>query len=99
MIELKNICHWIFDLDNTLYPNTTNLFDKIDDLMCQFIEENLGVSKEEALKIKNSDIAEELALPPVKIHCSVLAEDAIKAALADYKGKQESIGKWQPNSE
>ena len=49
--------------------------------------------------IKNSDIAEELALPPVKIHCSVLAEDAIKAALADYKGKQESIGKWQPNSE
>ena len=51
----------------------------------------------EALKIKNSDIAEELALPPVKIHCSVLAEDAIKAALADYRGKQESMGKWQPN--
>ena len=40
MIELKNIRHWIFDLDNTLYPNTTNLFDKIDDLMCQFREEN-----------------------------------------------------------
>ena len=58
-----------------------------------------GQSVDEALKIKNSDIAEELALPPVKIHCSVLAEDAIKAALADYKGKQESIGKWQPNSE
>ena len=96
MIELKNIRHWIFDLDNTLYPNTTNLFDKIDDLMCQFIEENLGVSKEEALKIKNSDIANELALPPVKIHCSVLAEDAIKSAIADYKGKQETMGKWQP---
>ena len=55
-----------------------------------------GQSVDEALKIKNSDIAEELALPPVKIHCSVLAEDAIKAALADYKGKQEAMGKWQP---
>ena len=58
-----------------------------------------GQSVDESLKIKNSDIAEELALPPVKIHCSVLAEDAIKAALADYKGKQEAMGKWQPNSE
>ena len=56
-----------------------------------------GQSVDEALKIKNSDIAEELALPPVKIHCSVLAEDAVKAALADYRGKQESMGKWQPN--
>ena len=56
-----------------------------------------GQSVDEALKIKNSDIAEELALPPVKIHCSVLAEDAIKAALADYKGKQEAQGTWQPN--
>ena len=58
-----------------------------------------GQSVDEALKIKNSDIAEELALPPVKIHCSVLAEDSIKAALADYKGKQEAMGTWQPNSE
>ena len=56
-----------------------------------------GQSVDEALKIKNSDIAEELALPPVKIHCSVLAEDAIKAALADYQGKQEAMGKWKPN--
>jgi nitrogen fixation NifU-like protein len=56
-----------------------------------------GQSVDEALKIKNSDIAEELALPPVKIHCSVLAEDAIKAALADYKVKQEAQGTWQPN--
>ena len=56
-----------------------------------------GQSVDEALKIKNSDIAEELALPPVKIHCSVLAEDAIKAALADYRGKQEAMGKWKPN--
>ena len=47
-----------------------------------------GRTIEEAYAIKNSDIAEELALPPVKIHCSVLAEDAIKAAVADIKAKQ-----------
>ncbi len=46
-----------------------------------------GKSIDQALTIKNSDIAEELALPPVKIHCSVLAEDAIRAAVADYKKK------------
>ncbi|NQY63220.1 MAG: Fe-S cluster assembly scaffold IscU [Alteromonadaceae bacterium] len=47
-----------------------------------------GKSIEEAGKIKNTAIAEELALPPVKIHCSILAEDAIKAAIADYRSKQ-----------
>lgn len=47
-----------------------------------------GKSLEEAAQIKNTQIAEELALPPVKIHCSVLAEDAIKAAIADFKAKQ-----------
>ncbi|OIQ85274.1 iron-sulfur cluster assembly scaffold protein IscU [mine drainage metagenome] len=47
-----------------------------------------GKSLDEAMTIKNSDIAEELALPPVKIHCSVLAEDAIKAAIADLRSKQ-----------
>ena len=46
-----------------------------------------GRSLDEAEKIKNIDIAEELALPPVKIHCSVLAEDAIKAAIEDYRKK------------
>ena len=46
-----------------------------------------GKSLEEAGTIKNTDIAEELVLPPVKIHCSVLAEDAIKAAIADYNKK------------
>jgi nitrogen fixation NifU-like protein len=46
-----------------------------------------GRTLEEAKEIKNTDIAEELALPPVKIHCSVLAEDAIKSAIADYKSK------------
>lgn len=49
-----------------------------------------GKTLDEASEIKNSDIAEELALPPVKIHCSVLAEDAIRAAIDDYQGKQES---------
>ncbi|NVK21334.1 MAG: Fe-S cluster assembly scaffold IscU [Kangiellaceae bacterium] len=47
-----------------------------------------GKSIDEAQAIKNTDIAEELALPPVKIHCSVLAEDAIKAAVNDYKEKR-----------
>jgi nitrogen fixation NifU-like protein len=47
-----------------------------------------GKSIEEAGEIKNTDISEELALPPVKIHCSILAEDAIKAAIDDYKSKQ-----------
>ena len=48
-----------------------------------------GKNLDEAQSIKNSDIATELALPPVKIHCSVLAEDAIKAAVADYKTKHD----------
>jgi nitrogen fixation NifU-like protein len=48
-----------------------------------------GKTIDEAATIKNSQIAEELSLPPVKIHCSVLAEDAIKAAIGDYKKKQE----------
>ncbi|TAN77030.1 MAG: Fe-S cluster assembly scaffold IscU [Gallionella sp.] len=46
-----------------------------------------GKTVDQALEIKNTQIAEELALPPVKIHCSILAEDAIKAAVADYKAK------------
>jgi nitrogen fixation NifU-like protein len=48
-----------------------------------------GKTIEEAQKIKNTDIVQELNLPPVKIHCSVLAEDAIKAALADYQKKSD----------
>ncbi|GLS82920.1 Fe-S cluster assembly scaffold IscU [Paraferrimonas haliotis] len=48
-----------------------------------------GKTIEEAAEIKNTDIAEELALPPVKIHCSILAEDAIKAAVEDFKTKQD----------
>ena len=50
-----------------------------------------GKSLNEAAAIKNTHIAEELALPPVKIHCSILAEDAIKAALADYKSKHDTV--------
>jgi nitrogen fixation NifU-like protein len=49
-----------------------------------------GKTLDQATEIKNSKIAEELALPPVKIHCSVLAEDAIKSAIADYRKKHES---------
>ena len=49
-----------------------------------------GKTLDEGLDIKNTQIVEELSLPPVKIHCSVLAEDAIKAAIADYKGKHSS---------
>jgi nitrogen fixation NifU-like protein len=49
-----------------------------------------GKTLDEAGAIKNSDIAEELALPPVKIHCSILAEDAIKAAVTDYKNKHDN---------
>jgi len=50
-----------------------------------------GKSLDEAVKIKNSQIAEELALPPVKIHCSILAEDAIKAAVEDYRKRHDNL--------
>ena len=50
-----------------------------------------GKSLDQAGEIKNNDIAQELALPPVKVHCSVLAEDAIKAAISDYKGKHGAV--------
>jgi nitrogen fixation NifU-like protein len=50
-----------------------------------------GKTLDQAGSIKNSEIAEELALPPVKIHCSILAEDAIKAAVADYKQKHATV--------
>ena len=48
-----------------------------------------GMTLDQAGAIKNSELAEELALPPVKIHCSILAEDAIKAAVADYRAKHD----------
>jgi nitrogen fixation protein NifU and related proteins len=55
-----------------------------------------GKTLDEALAIKNTAIAEELALPPVKIHCSILAEDAIKAAVADYRSKQQPTESGYP---
>ena len=58
-----------------------------------------GKTIDEAGEIKNTDIAEELALPPVKIHCSVLAEDAIKAAIEDYKGKSGASDEGQDAAE
>jgi nitrogen fixation protein NifU and related proteins len=56
-----------------------------------------GKTLDQALEIKNTNIAEELALPPVKIHCSILAEDAIKAAVSDYKAKHGDVA-VQPGS-
>ncbi len=56
-----------------------------------------GKTLDQASEIKNTEIVEELALPPVKVHCSVLAEDAIKTAIADLQGKQKSSGKWTPS--
>jgi nitrogen fixation NifU-like protein len=50
-----------------------------------------GRSLDEAAALKNSEIAQELALPPVKIHCSILAEDAIKAAVADYRSRHDLV--------
>ena len=52
-----------------------------------------GKTLEEALKVKNTHIAKELSLPPVKLHCSMLAEDAIKSAIKDYKTKRSSMSK------
>lgn len=55
-----------------------------------------GKTVDEAMDIKNTSIVEELALPPVKVHCSVLAEDAIKAAIKDYQQKQQNQEEKQP---
>src|SRR5262245_1270148 len=55
-----------------------------------------GKTLEEAERIKNTEIVSELSLPPVKIHCSVLAEDAIKAAIADFKRKQDDAAVTEP---
>ena len=57
-----------------------------------------GKTVDEALSIKNTDVASELDLPPVKIHCSVLAEDAIKAAVADYQKKRGLAPTSKPNT-
>jgi len=57
-----------------------------------------GRTVDEALEIKNSDIVAELSLPPVKIHCSVLAEDAIKAAISDYRKRKEAGAEVAPDA-
>ena len=57
-----------------------------------------GRTVDQALEIKNTDVANELNLPPVKIHCSVLAEDAIKAAIADYKAKRAKTEGAEPRT-
>ena len=53
---------------------------------------------DEAMKLSNTEIVDELSLPPVKIHCSVLAEDAIKAAIADYKSKNDGVEHGESNA-
>ncbi len=58
-----------------------------------------GKTLDQALEIKNSAIAQELSLPPVKIHCSVLAEDAIRAAIEDYKRKQAGLKAAEPDGQ
>jgi len=58
-----------------------------------------GKHIDEAMEIKNSEIAQELSLPPVKIHCSVLAEDAIRAAIADYREKRDAQQSEQAGAE
>jgi len=55
-----------------------------------------GKTLDQAMTIRNTQIAEELALPPVKIHCSILAEDAIKAAVADYKARHDDAAAREP---
>ena len=62
----------------------------------EIVDMLIGKTLEEAREIKNVEIAEALELPPIKIHCSVLAEDAIKAALSDYNEKQAAQGTWRP---
>ena len=62
-----------------------------------FVQFLKGKTLEEAKQVKDKQIAEILELPPIKIHCSVLAEDAIKTAIADLQGKQKSSGKWTPS--
>jgi len=57
-----------------------------------------GMSLDQAMAIKNTQIVDELNLPPVKIHCSVLAEDAIKSAIADYKAKRAKTGNGNGNA-
>ncbi|KAJ7499074.1 iron sulfur cluster assembly protein 1 [Mycena latifolia] len=58
-------------------------------------ERVMGLSLEEAGKIKNTEIAKELCLPPVKLHCSMLAEDAIRSAIRDYRSKRSALAKTQ----
>ena len=57
-----------------------------------------GMTVDQAMSVRNTQIVEELSLPPVKIHCSVLAEDAIKGAIADYRKKQEHRQEQRSNS-
>jgi len=84
-------CGDVMKLQVKVNPQTGVIDDaKFKTFGCGSAIASSSLATEEALAIKNTDIVTELSLPPVKIHCSVLAEDAIKAAIADYKKKQGS---------
>ena len=87
MSALKNILDDVDEVDLTPMIDVTFL------LLIYFMVTTMlkGMTLDEAQEIKNTTIVEELALPPVKIHCSVLAEDAIKAAVRDYGDKKQKI--------
>ncbi len=71
-------------LDHYENPRNVGKLDKED------LQVGTGMSLDQATEIKNTELAQELSLPPVKIHCSVLAEDAIKAAVKDYRDRYSS---------
>ena len=76
-------CGDVMKLQIKVDPNT-GLIEDASSLITEWVK---GKTLDQAMTIKNAQIAEELALPPVKIHCSILAEDAIKAAVSDYKAR------------
>ncbi len=76
-------------IDHYENPRNVGSFDKSDESVgTGMVGAPKGKTLDQAVTIKNTQIAEELSLPPVKIHCSILAEDAIKAAVADYRKKR-----------
>ena len=77
--EVENVIKSLIDFEKHL--------DEIKEISIERKENLIKITETEVEKIKNTDIVEELTLPPVKIHCSVLAEDAIKTAIQDYKSK------------
>ena len=100
-------CGDVMKLDLKVNPDTDVIEDvKFKTYGCgsaiasstMFVEMLKGITMTEALEIKDKDIAEALQLPAIKLHCSVLAEDAIKAAIADYKSKNDGVEHGESNA-